>query len=410
MEITRVIHPIGQGAFYTETIFDNDNNKYFNVVYDCGSNTSNKNDSKSNNKSLIEYRIDCYLNLLKKQQKIKQKEKQEEKPKVDAVFISHFHDDHVNGLEYLLENANVQYLFIPQLSKALMIELIAYNIINNQESNISQLIVNIFKGTLDKDVKIIKVEDEILKNDSDNKKNIYSLKDNDIIHSGTKLYTDICESWLYIPYNPKISNDAKLTELYEKIKEEFNKGEEFSYENLSDMIKNCSLKDKLNKFREIYEDVFDISNHNSYSMPLFSGQEDPKTAKIEMQLIDKQHCCNIRCNIFKWEQICRDRNITNCLYTGDFDIEKHFSALKTFYNDLKLWETIHMIQVPHHCSRSNYCDELYLNIYTCFISVGIQNRYGHPNIDTLININEQVKYVNVVTEDINTMKIYKYKL
>ena len=33
MEVTRIIHPIGQGAFYTESIKTNDN--LYNVVYDC---------------------------------------------------------------------------------------------------------------------------------------------------------------------------------------------------------------------------------------------------------------------------------------------------------------------------------------------------------------------------------------
>lgn len=31
----RIIHPVGQGAFYTERFFDNDSVKAL-VVYDCG--------------------------------------------------------------------------------------------------------------------------------------------------------------------------------------------------------------------------------------------------------------------------------------------------------------------------------------------------------------------------------------
>lgn len=31
----RVLHPVGQGAFFTEQFFDGDNT-IFNVVYDCG--------------------------------------------------------------------------------------------------------------------------------------------------------------------------------------------------------------------------------------------------------------------------------------------------------------------------------------------------------------------------------------
>lgn len=36
---TRIIHPIGQGAFYSEQLEYND--EYFNVVFDCGSWRSN---------------------------------------------------------------------------------------------------------------------------------------------------------------------------------------------------------------------------------------------------------------------------------------------------------------------------------------------------------------------------------
>jgi len=37
MELTRTIHPIGQGGFYTETLKDGDDE--INVVYDCGGNS-----------------------------------------------------------------------------------------------------------------------------------------------------------------------------------------------------------------------------------------------------------------------------------------------------------------------------------------------------------------------------------
>lgn len=38
MTMTRTIHPVGQGAFYTEC-FEDDVRAY-NIVYDCGSETS----------------------------------------------------------------------------------------------------------------------------------------------------------------------------------------------------------------------------------------------------------------------------------------------------------------------------------------------------------------------------------
>ena len=59
--------PVGQGAFYTEQ-FDCG----VNVVYDCGSSTS---------RSAIEKQIACTF---------------ESREKIQAVFISHLHEDHIH--------------------------------------------------------------------------------------------------------------------------------------------------------------------------------------------------------------------------------------------------------------------------------------------------------------------------
>ena len=79
MELTRIIHPVGQGGFYTETL--NNHGDEFNVVYDCG----------GNSKTFME----DYLKRFIHDDAYKQKKR------IDAVFISHLHADHVNGLKYL---------------------------------------------------------------------------------------------------------------------------------------------------------------------------------------------------------------------------------------------------------------------------------------------------------------------
>ena len=76
MKLIRTFHPIGQGAFYSERhIFTTTE---FTVVYDCGSSTikGKKLETKINS-SFPENQI------------------------IDILFISHFHADHINGIEYL---------------------------------------------------------------------------------------------------------------------------------------------------------------------------------------------------------------------------------------------------------------------------------------------------------------------
>ena len=90
MEVTRIFHPVGQGAFYTESFNDQEM-----VVYDCGGNSSLK---------MKEY-LDKFLTKSPQQG-------------IEAIFISHLHDDHINGLQYLLDNSKGQHqLYIPQLTK-----------------------------------------------------------------------------------------------------------------------------------------------------------------------------------------------------------------------------------------------------------------------------------------------------
>lgn len=103
MEMTRTIHPVGQGAFYTECF--EDNGKKYNIVYDCGSDTT----TSSARNSLIDKEI---------------KQIFEKEEIINALFISHFHRDHINGIATLLRHCRVKYVFLPvidNISKLLLI-------------------------------------------------------------------------------------------------------------------------------------------------------------------------------------------------------------------------------------------------------------------------------------------------
>jgi len=85
MKITRTFYPVGQGAFYCE---DHDGRV---IVYDCG----------SQNRTLIEPQACAFA---------------EQNQKIEAIFISHLHMDHVNGLPALLQNCQVERVFLPLLN------------------------------------------------------------------------------------------------------------------------------------------------------------------------------------------------------------------------------------------------------------------------------------------------------
>ena len=87
---SRIFHPVGQGAFYTER--HELKSETINVVYDCGSATLSK-------KGLRKYINSVY----KKGEQI------------DILFISHFHADHINGIKYLMQRCDIKRVVIPLL-------------------------------------------------------------------------------------------------------------------------------------------------------------------------------------------------------------------------------------------------------------------------------------------------------
>ena len=93
--VTRTIQPVGQGGFYTE-IFEIPNQKgeisTRCVVYDCGSAT------RAEPKRTIESALFDDNDL-----------------DIDILFISHFDDDHVNGLAELSKKHRIKQIVIPQI-------------------------------------------------------------------------------------------------------------------------------------------------------------------------------------------------------------------------------------------------------------------------------------------------------
>ena len=91
-------HPVGQGLFYSG-IISRDTHKSFSFVYDCGS---------ESDRTFLFREIDDFKRLLPTSSVASKK-------KINLLVVSHFHDDHVNGMEHLFENATVDTVVIPYM-------------------------------------------------------------------------------------------------------------------------------------------------------------------------------------------------------------------------------------------------------------------------------------------------------
>ena len=250
MKLTRTFHPVGQGAFYTERFYDGDKN-VFNMVYDCGSSTKSQYLKNEIN--------DAFKDGTGKAE-------------IDILFVSHFHNDHVNGIQELARQYHVQYLVFSSVltkdKKPLYCEYL-HNICYTQkiDNPANLLIERCFQDGVDYNSQ----EGNTLYF-RDDKATVLLSSDN--IDFG-KLRNFSRLAWIYSPFccinkpvNAKtILND--LTTQYPDLKNNLSFGQFFAC--IRDYFKD---KHKIKELRELYKPYY--QNDNYYSMTVMSKHTDPK--------------------------------------------------------------------------------------------------------------------------------------
>ncbi len=341
----RTFHGVGQGGFSTEFF------KNFNVVYDCGSETN--------------------LNLIKKEIKATF----EPREKIDAVFISHLHNDHINGLEYLLKYCKVRRLFLPLIDSNEKIQLLIHNSIHGK---LSEFIINLITNPLDyinkEDTQVILVPPV-----EDNKEfeltplNFNEIRyDERILKRNAKLIDKNLKNWVFIPFNFQKSKRSKI------LRKELEKRNIDMY-NVSDFE---SLWGK-SKTRELIKDAYKCvpGGFNTNSLTLYSGPNIDVFSHMGLLV-----CMNYFHRPIK-QNYCCELSEPGCLYFGDYDA-KGVSKWKEIYNRYKsFWDHIGIVQIPHHGSCHNYNKNI--NRIKPMISVifaGYSNKYRHPHSSTIRNI------------------------
>lgn len=343
--MTRIFHPIGQGAFYTERF------EKINVVYDCGCGVK-ENICKIGDEAV--------------------KQSFESTDEIDILFISHFDRDHINGIKTLKKHCkSIKNVVLPELNnieKMLIISI--YRALGFKEgANLIENPVRYF----DEGTKIIRVEsNKDQKEDNANDKQIIEEIDNinredKKIKSGTEIVSSKDPNWCFIPYNYKyIERKGKLKKKLANdglIIEKIVNGD-------SDYIIN-----NLEKLEEVYKEILN-KKLNENSMLLYSG---PLEQKNNNALISSWH--------ISLRYICHKHRILNrigCIYTGDADLNK-VKIRKIF--DKKYLDSVGTVQIPHHGSRTSFKEDFFDGkFYFCPISAGRINSYKHPHHQVISSI------------------------
>lgn len=358
----RVFHPIGQGAFYTE-FFNN-----FTMVYDCGSSTD---------ESLLKNEIKSTF---------------EKGEKIDAVFISHLHTDHVNGLEFLLNYCNVRRLFLPLMSDIERIQLIIHNSINFGINKFVEGLIFYPEETLsNSDTQLFFIPpvegenlDDIDKLSSMNFDEISEkrLKRN-ILDSNIKLKSRKTKNWIFLPFN---FQDSKRSQILQQ---------ELANRNIfinskDDFEKNWSKPKCRKSIIDSYKSV--PGNFNTNSLTLYSGPEFGH--RYDFSFINA--CVMVR---ICFSNHCFFPTDSGCLYFGDYEAKGKNKWTKLHDRYHQYWPQIGTVQIPHHGSKHNYNRKINKKPMISIISAGNSNIHRHPHPSTIRDIVKDNGWPVIVNEN-----------
>lgn len=356
IDFLRSLRPVGQGAFYTE-VFKKDDGTLFTVVYDCGTETDS---------SILEAQIDEF---------------KKEITQIDLLFISHFHKDHISGLDKLLKKIPVIKTVIPMLPAHIMTLARVQNLLQCKEEALAAdaIIKELYLSdkTPKRFGKVVVVEPLDYSDLSDEEKG-KGLGER--AKSGSCI--DGFESlWEYVPFNSVSIPDQRAIDFMKGLKDITGALDNDGNLHVSKIIRGCRTK-----VMALYKDVMKGADENLYTMTVESRPSGSLAKGSDPSVVRE----------------------ARCLYTGDFDSVGNSELWERFCS-IYDYEAIGTVQIPHHGSKHNWRKEfLNGNPRRFFISVGTTNTHHHPDFWVVKDACDTKSNVDVITEKDGTGQEMKY--
>ncbi len=352
--VQRIFHPVGQGAFYSER-HDIGGNE-FNIVYDCGTSSSQK-------QAIAHVKTSFY-----------------QKSDIDILFISHFDFDHVSLIKTLKDNFKIKMVVLPLLHDGEEILINIYRSLGYPD--ISSLIDNPEKyfGEFTKIIRVrpydgnpeYKKERYNEETNYHEEKSVKDLRDGDYLSSGTIISH---YDWIFVPYN--IEYHDRSQELENIFLSEGLDIDRFKID-IDYAIKNRSI------IKKAYNMVTGRINQNS--MLVYSGPFLNEDYNEEENFI-----LNLLFN--------NPTNKTNmgCIYSGDADL--NYTHLPSIFQ--QYWNNVGTIQIPHHGDLKSFCKNMFHEMI-CPISHGGNNNYGHPSAQVISDLRNDGNRPVYITDNLGS--------
>jgi hypothetical protein len=397
-------HPVGQGCFYTGTIKNGGRIKNkFHFVYDCG--TKSK-------MFFLDKEIKKYKNQL-------------ENNSIDLLIISHFDEDHVNGVIDLLKNTHCKRLVIPYYHP------------------LQRLLLFALSSSLD-DEYILMLIDPIAYFADENRFKI----DEIVVIAGNE-NSDPPQSTELLPLSPY--DNEQRRNFPERLELESMEGKNdydletriLQHENRSTGYRNTFFQEVPGKMiisGKVWEFVFylrdfietqtirafkieidQLLNGNSLKM-LFNKEFRDKVReiyKLKFKDINITSLCMFHGHLFH-------HKIAEYIMTGHYlheycEFEKHLGTLLT--GDINLSSTewlnhftkyyqsflprVRIFQVPHHGSRKSWNFKNFngINTFSTYVINHGVGRSSHPSADVILNIENNCQNGRIfLNNEVNEMR------
>lgn len=342
IHLTRTFHPVGFGAFYTEKHKSN-NGETLTIVYDCGTKAG------SNIKNIIHEAFP------------------EKDTVIDILFISHFHKDHINGIEELMKHCIIKKVVIPYIPEENRLLFVFV-----EELHAFRMLITNTEDYFGPSSEIIRIVSQHNERYVDFKKVLYTGKE-------LPLPSGVFSRWHFIPLNYDYATRIEALK-----KDLINQG--LSYKELTN---EDYIRKNYECVKRVYKEL--KGNQNETSMLLFSFTENPCDVCCRDCRLSKRRL-NCMCNL-------------NCMYCGDATMKNN-----DLINDIKKrigskLNSFHTIQIPHHGSKASF-SPVFLQVGSFAVICHKSGSPKHPDPSVVHSIVKEKRAIYVsVTEDKNTIFI-----
>lgn len=371
--------PVGHGFFHTASV--QLNGEIYRYVYDCG----------GKNSGTIQSQIDRYAS----------NEKMEGQGKtIDMLVISHFHNDHINGLLYFFSKFSVKNLVIPYLAQDAKIIALAGLAANGVATwkALSGLLIEPqeWLRTRNPDAKLI----EITNTPEDNNLDANDPPASEIAaglslevgsmshHKRGRIFSKNKPVWTFKFYVQESWEICTL--VFWGLTEKFNPTTENEMESwLSDP---AWIQANHNALTDIFKDI-GSGKQNATTLCMYSGIERDQLDWMERYFSSSSHG-PFYCRHWHWSRF-------GWLGTGDAELKStdSMAAFERHYSDYL--DEIDTVTIPHHGSIDNYNSKLsnigYRHVITADSAVDPKGH--HPSTNVLLNLNINSAYTHITTLD-----------